>query len=128
MKQRKLTKRQLDVMKILWASNEPMTISSIEKSDPSLNINTVRSAVQILLKNEYIEIADIVYSGTVLCRCYQPIISAEEYISDNFSGVCSQFSTPAFLARFIEQENDLDVIRQLEKKIQNRKQELEKEN
>ncbi len=128
MKQKKLTKRQLDVMKILWASEGPMTVSSIKKSNPSLNINTVRSAVQTLLKNEYIEIADIVYSGTVLSRSYKPIISAEEYISDNFSDIHGLFSSPAFLAHFIEQENNPDVIRQLEKKIQKRKQELEKEN
>ena len=34
---RKLTKKQLEVMKVLWDNNRPMISSEIEKSDPSFN-------------------------------------------------------------------------------------------
>lgn len=37
----KLTKKQLEVMKILWNSPTPMIASNIEKENPSLNINTI---------------------------------------------------------------------------------------
>ena len=78
-KKQKLTKKQLEIMKILWNSPTPMIASDIEKSNPSLNINTIQACLRALMKAEYIKVADIVYSGTVLTRSYTPCVSKEEY-------------------------------------------------
>ena len=78
-KKQKLTKKQLEIMKILWNSPTPMIASDIEKSNPSLNINTIQACLRALMKAEYIKVADIVYSGTVLTRSYTPCVSKEEH-------------------------------------------------
>ena len=59
------TKRQEDVMNILGDAKEPIIASEIVKTGTDLNINTVQAALRSLIKKNYIEVAEIVYSGTV---------------------------------------------------------------
>ena len=47
---KKLSKRQLDVMKVLWDHSSPMVASDIVNGSPALNINTVQSCLKVLLK------------------------------------------------------------------------------
>ena len=79
---RKLTQKQLEVMKVLWDHNKPMISSEIEKSNPSFNTNTVQTCLRELLKKDYIQVADIVYSGTVLTRSYLPTFTKTEYLKE----------------------------------------------
>ena len=72
-----LTKRDMDVLNILWESDEPKTATMISKSGDGLTMNTTQAVLRKLLKNNLIEIADIVYSGTVLTRSYKSVICQE---------------------------------------------------
>ncbi len=128
MKTKKLTKNQLDIMKVLWKSEKALSASDITKNDPSLNLNTVRSCLQTMLKNGVIVVDDVVYSGTVLSRSYKPVLSAEKYISDNFSEVTKTFSVPAIVANLIEEEDNLEVIDEMEALLQKRREEIKKGN
>ena len=76
---RNLSQKQLDVMKILWDAGTPLVASDIVKAESSMNINTVQASLRVLLKENLIEIADIVYSGTVLSRSYRPLISRDVF-------------------------------------------------
>ena len=87
MKYKKLTPSQLNIMKTLWDKKEPMIASDFVQLDPSLNLNSVQSALRSLLKKNYIEVSDIVYSGKVLTRRYIPVVSSEDYASENINGV-----------------------------------------
>ncbi len=58
-----LTKRDMDVMNILWDSDEPKTAALIVKAKPELTMNTVQAVLRKLLKNNLIEVADIFYNG-----------------------------------------------------------------
>lgn len=60
---RNLSQKQLDVMKILWDAGTPLVASDIVKAESSMNINTVQASLRVLLKENLVEIADIVYSG-----------------------------------------------------------------
>lgn len=84
---KKLSKRQLDVMKVLWDHSSPMVASDIVNGSPALNINTVQSCLKVLLKENLIEVADIVYSGTVLSRSYRPLISRDEYFNTEYKDI-----------------------------------------
>lgn len=75
----RLTKRDLDIMSILWKSKEPETASMIAKYNPDLTMNTIQAVLRKLLKSNFIKVADIVYSGTVLTRSYKPAISQEDF-------------------------------------------------
>ncbi len=121
----KLTKRQEDVMNVLWGSNKPMIASDILKSRDDFNINTVQATLRTLVKKKYIEIADIVYSGTVLSRSYRPILKREEVTSDVDLGIKSVFKKVDLFARYVDEINDLDSILKLEKVLEEKKKELE---
>ena len=100
-KKQKLTKKQLEIMKILWNSPTPM-------------------------KAEYIKVADIVYSGTVLTRSYTPCVSKEEYFNESFRDIVG--SSPfALFASLIDAETDAEELEQLEQLIAKKKEELKKE-
>ena len=101
---KKLSKRQLDVMKVLWNHSSPMVASDIVSGSPALNINTVQSCLKVLLKEELREVADIVYSGTVLSRSYRPLISRDEYFNTEYKDIIGTSSTSSLIAAFIKEE------------------------
>jgi DNA-binding transcriptional regulator YhcF (GntR family) len=69
-------------MSILWRSENALTASSIAE-EGGVSINTVQAALRNLVKKEYIEVAQIVYSGTVLSRSYQAIMSFVDHLAKN---------------------------------------------
>ena len=46
-----LTKRDMDVLNILWESDEPKTATMISKSGDGLTMNTTQAVLRKLLKN-----------------------------------------------------------------------------
>lgn len=123
---KRFTKRQLEIMKILWDSEEPMIASDIVKKGDNLNINTVQSCLRLLIAHNAIKVADIVYSGTVLTRSYSAIISKEEYLNEECSELLSGEQTKSFIASLIDAETDLEELEELEKMIERKKEELKK--
>ena len=126
MKYKKLTPSQLNIMKTLWDKKEPMIASDFVQLDPSLNLNSVQSALRSLLKKNYIEVSDIVYSGKVLTRSYIPVVSSEDYASENINGVVKDLLSYNILFQYVESENDIEVIERLQKKLEERKKALER--
>ena len=120
---RNLSQKQLDVMKILWDAGTPLVASDIVKAESS--INTVQASLRVLLKENLIEIADIVYSGTVLSRSYRPLISRDVYFNAEYKNIIGNSSTSAMIATFIEQEEDISELERIEELIRKRMKELE---
>ena len=87
-----LTKREMEIMTILWESEEPIVASEIARRGDNLTVNTVQSLLKKLMKLGYIKVADIVYSGTVLSRCYTPVISADDYEMNNMMNAYNKIS------------------------------------
>lgn len=127
-----LTKRELDVMTILWESSSPLVASEITKMDESLNINTVQAVIRKLLDKKYIEVDDIVYSGTVLTRSYKPALSKKEMAVQRFLGQFQEndkVSIPNLVATLLKHEkNEQDVIQELELLLAERKKLLNEKN
>lgn len=126
MKHKKLTQSQLNIMKILWNEKKPMIASDFIQLDSSLNLNSVQSALRSLLKKKYIEVSDIVYSGKVLTRSYVPVVSSEDYASENINGVVKDLLSSNILFQYVESENNIEVIERLQKKLEERKKALER--
>lgn len=121
-----LSKRELDVMNVLWAEGKPLIASEIPDRRPELSINTVHSVLKKLLQRGFIEVAQIVQSGTVLSRSYTPTITSEEYAVRYMTSEVFAFdklaSKVSFLsALFDSSENDEELIQELEKLIQEKK-------
>ena len=72
-----------------------------------------------LLKKGYIDISGITYSGTVLAREYQSIISAEQYAAEQLQSMrvnTLNFSTLSFLDHLVKNSSP-DILDELEKTI-----------
>lgn len=122
---KKLSKQQLEVMKLLWNSDEPLMASDIVKLHESLNINTVQACLRVLIKAEAIEVADIVHSGTVLSRRYRPLLSKDEYFSETYKDILGDTSRSSLIASFISIETDISELDRLRELIDKRKAEIE---
>lgn len=107
-----LTKKENEVMSILWQSDKPMTAHMIVETERSLNINTVQQVLQRLLKMKYIQVAEINYSGTVLARFYAPAILQADYVQFLF-GAKSPFEIASNLIEATHDEQELEKLEQL---------------
>lgn len=121
----KLTKKQEEVMNVLWESETPMIASEIVKKRDDFNINTVQATLRTLVKKKYIEIAEIVYSGTVLTRSYRPLIQKSEFESDVEKGIKSMLREENLFAHYVDEIDDMDIVLKLEEVLKNKKKELE---
>ena len=72
-----LSRRELDIMNVLWAEGKPLKASDFPDKKSELSINTVQSVLKKLLQRGFIEVAEIVQSGTVLSRSYAPVIKPD---------------------------------------------------
>lgn len=109
-----LTKRDLDVLNILWESDDPKTAAQIVKAGPELTMNTVQAVLRKLLKNKLVEIAEIVYSGTVLTRSYKPIISQEDFMlhkmTSEYKSLRKKISKVSILSALLDTEEDPERV------------------
>ena len=100
----KLTSREVDIMNILWTSEKPLIASEIADCRPDLTINTVQAVLRKLLKYQLVEVADIVYSGTVLSRSYRPTITSEEFavheVTSDYLHLKKHFQSRYWFLRF----------------------------
>ncbi len=121
-----LTKRQEDVMNILWDAKEPIIASEIVKTGTDLNINTVQAALRSLIKKNYIEVAEIVYSGTMLTRSYRAIVKREEVPNETANEIRKALREEDVFARYIDEFDDSVLLAKLETIIEAKRKELEK--
>ena len=130
----RLTKRENQILDILWDNTEPMTASEIVSAYPDLTKSTVQAVLRKLLTNKYIEVADIVHSGTVLCRKYRPTFSRSQFIASQLK---RSFSiNPAATSRMelfsgllgdLEDSTiSLNEIEEMEKMLEEYKEKLQK--
>lgn len=122
-----ISEREKDVMTILWHIDKPLTASAITEKKDGLSINTVQSVLRNLLKKQYIEVAEIVYSGTVLTRSYKPLITAEQYAADQLHALrlnTLNFSTLNFIDHLLKNDKSV-VLEDLEEIIRRRKEKEE---
>lgn len=124
---KRFTKKQLEVMKILWAADSPLIASDIVKKSLTLNINTTQACLCSLIANNSIKVANIVHSGTVLTRSYSPIITKEEYLGNACLDIMGNGQKKLLIASLIDANTNLDELEELEKIISYRKEQLQKE-
>lgn len=122
---KKLTRKELAVMKTLWESSEPLTSSEI-KQRCSVNPNTALVCIRNLLRNNFIKVADIVYSGNVLSRSYAPAITEEEYAALYYCEVSEKDDALPLIKHFIDTRSNLEELDELEEYLQKKRKSLQK--
>ena len=105
---RELTKMDVKILEVMWREQKPMSYSQIVEAEPTLNANTVQAQLRKMLKKEWIRVADIGYSGTVLCRSYEPVYTKEEMLTSNYIKELSQLGkhpvASALVCRLLDME------------------------
>ena len=122
--------RERDIMLVFWDMGISLLASDIIKIDRKLSINTVQANLRKLMGKGFIEVENIVYSGTVLSRKYKPCISKEEYIEREISNYFKELdisSAEVVLALIEKEGNEKKVINELEALLAQRKKVLKGE-
>ena len=87
----RLNPRELDVLNILWKTDEPMTSTDIVNEQRGLTQSTVIAVLRKLVKENLVEVVGVTHSGKVLSRTYRPTEESRKVIMDNFAGVYASF-------------------------------------
>jgi Predicted transcriptional regulator len=125
----KLSNKEKQIMIIFWNSHTSLTASDICKIDSSLNSNTVQASLKKLLKYKFIKVADIVYSGTVLARTYETVITMDKYASmqlqDYYQSCHNKGSISNLVSYFLDDDKQREeTLNELEKLINEKKKNL----
>lgn len=86
-----LNPRELDVLNILWKSEEAMTSTDIVNEMRGLTQSTVIAVLRKLLQDELVEVCGVTHSGKVLSRTYRPTETSREVILENFASDYKSF-------------------------------------
>ena len=121
------TNKEQAVLNQLLTAETSLTASEIVARSESLNSNTVQSVVRSLLKRGYIEVAQIVYSGKVLCRSYRPTEKAKNAAFEDLF-LRKNMPAPKIFAGLIDSEEDQQaVIEELEAMLAQKRELLTRE-
>lgn len=86
-----LNPRELDVLNILWKSDQAMTSTDIVNEMRGLTQSTVIAVLRKLLKEGLVEVDGVTHSGKVLSRTYRPTAASRNIIMDNFAADYANF-------------------------------------
>jgi len=121
LKKKKLNKRELDVLEVLW--NTDKSLSANEIADISeISKNTVLPVLKQLLNKKYIEVEDTILIGKTLARKYRSTLDKEEFILSYYD-----LNVDNLLSHFLSKEKDPDVIPNIEKLIEEKKSQLKED-
>lgn len=118
-----MTKKELEVMNVLWNSNTPMSTYDIGVIEPKLLDSTIRQVIQKLLKKGYIEISGVGYTKNSLTRKYVPTFTQAYYLES----LSSEKSSLQFVSNYIENSKDLETLDVLDKMIKEKLKEIKGE-
>ena len=120
MKYIQFTKKENEIMDILWKHDIAMSANDIKLASKNLSINTIQQTLQKLLEIKYIKVAGIGQNKKAITRLYRPVISEAEYVN-SFIGEDTRAKISAY---FVEHTDDLEMIEQLKNLIQEKEKEL----
>ena len=124
--------RELDVLNILWKSDEPMTSTDIVNEQKGLTQSTVIAVLRKLLKDELVEVSGVTHRGKVLSRTYRPTEASREIILENFQNdyrnFCNVIPKSTLCAAILEIDEDSAKAKDEVKKLKSMLADFEKRN
>lgn len=108
--------RELDVLNILWKSEEPMMATDIVNAGEGLTQSTVTAVLRKLLHAKLVEVVGVTHSGKVLSRTYRPTEASRDVILQDFTDSYSCFrdiiSKSSLFAALLKTNSDPKEIAQ----------------
>ncbi|MGX8850658.1 BlaI/MecI/CopY family transcriptional regulator [Amedibacillus sp. YH-ame10] len=119
----KLTKRENEIMEVLWDNNDKdMTATDIMNASKGISLNTIQQSLQKLLKMNYIYVSKIGKNNKSLVRLYRSLISENEYIT----AFINQSAYAELATSFIKQTDDDEVLKELIQLIEKKRESLKR--
>ncbi|MCM1101305.1 MAG: BlaI/MecI/CopY family transcriptional regulator [Clostridium sp.] len=122
--------RELDVLNILWKSDEPMMATDIVNASDGLTQSTVTAVLRKLLHAKMVEVAGVTHSGKVLSRTYRPTEASRQAILQDFTNNYSYFSSviskSALFAALLKTNRNAEEVRSDISELRNMLEEYEK--
>lgn len=119
------TKKELELMNILWDAEQSMTAKQIHEVDPDFVLSTIQVTLSNLLKKGAIEVQEVKYSGKALTRAFAPIITREDFIVEEFANIDMSKLVSSFLGRKRKKRRE-DEIEKIEHILEDAKKKLKK--
>lgn len=124
MKIKVLTKREHQIMDILWNSNSALSAQKIKDDCPDMSIYSVQQVLQRLLKYEYIQVADIGHTKNAIARLYVAKLTQPNYMQ--FLMGKNSKNLIELISLLIDNVNDADEIKDIIDKAKEKQEQLEK--
>lgn len=102
-----LTKREGQIMNVLWNSQEPLSAHDILVAQPDLSRNTIQIVLKKLQSLGFIEVAGFSYNKNALTRTFKPVIAQSEYISRTLARKTSFELAKLFIEKSSRQELEI---------------------
>ena len=116
-----LTKKEQEVMDVLWNSTEEMSTNDIKITAPELNNYTIQQVIKKLLKKGFIKVSGFGYTKNALTRRDIPSLSQSDYLQK----LGNEKGSLQFVTNYIKSNDDLDTLASLEKLIKEKLKEIE---
>ena len=124
--------RELDVLNILWKTDDPMTSTDIVNEQKGLTQSTVIAVLRKLLKDGLVEVAGVTHSGKVLSRTYRPTEESRDLILQNFQNdyrnFCNVIPKSSLCAAILEIDENPTKAKEEVKKLKAILADFEKRN
>ena len=128
----KLSTREIEIMQILWESEEPLTVAEIVERDENGTIDSVQRITKSLIKKNFIAVDGYTQVGKKISRKLKPIADpqkAELPVLKKFIDflVPKSISASNLVAALVPIEHSkeaLDELNMLEQEILKRKEEI----
>ena len=130
----KLNPRELEVLKILHASEQPLTSTQIVRSGDELTQSTVQAVLRKLMANDMIEVQGVTHSGNVLSRTFGATEKSKEILTQRFLDSYKDYKNIISIRKAVEGMLDMEedeakraeIIKGIEKVVAELKAELKK--
>ena len=130
MKQITLTKSEKEIMGLLWNTDRPLTATEIVNLTPerTWKKSYIHLLINSLIEKQLIRSESLVRTGRNFGRAFVATMSEEEFlihqitIGQNFS----PNSIPFLVSALLDATEDLKVIQELEKILQEKKEKIQK--
>lgn len=103
-----LNPRELEVLEILHASEEPLTSTQIVKASEDLTQSTVQAVVRKLMANNLVEIKGVTHSGNVLSRTFGVSDDSKATLTQMFLDTYKSYKSIINLRKVVEGMLDME--------------------
>lgn len=125
----RLSKSEIEVMDVLWASDEPLSLNGLIARSPERSWKD-RSAFSILnglLQKELIYEAGFTRSGKAIARTFAPTMTYADFLARQAGAATRKPPLPALMSAFLDaSEVTEETLAELEAIIAKRREELKK--